>query len=314
MRHRAVPGRARTCSFAGVAVTGPAPPGVAHHVFVDRSGRRAIVGHLIGATVGIVALAYLSAFTFSLFGVSWVPGVSLPGVGPLWPTADSQLHRPRDTNEPVANHSDDPASPAAVRDAGKPANWALLHVVSSPRVDVTGPNLVEPLSPTATTLPERVDRRAPTTTLLGGVAGTGAITSTTAAAATTPLTTVVTNGPDDHLNPTVPVPTPRQPGTSSRPAPPVTTPANSAAPPTLPQNSTGSGNGAPSAQRPETAGAGPPTASGGPPVTSPSTPAPASARGSTAVTPAVPSTHQGGNGASATGTANTPAAAAPGQR
>jgi hypothetical protein len=306
----------RTCSFAGVAVTGPAPPpGVAHHVFVDGSGRRAIVGRVIGATVGLVALAYLSAFAFSLFGVSWVPGVSLPGVGPLWPTAHSEVHRPRDMNEPVANRPEDPAGAAAVGDTPKPSTPPLLHVVSSPRADVTGPNLVEPLSPTATTLPERVDRRAPSTTLLAAVARTGAITSTTAAAATTPSTTVVTNGPDGHVHPTPPVSTPRQPDVTSPPALPVATPATSPGPPILPQNRTRSGNAAPSAQPPETAGAPPPTASGGPRVTSPSTPAPASARGSTAVAPAasaVPPTHEGGNDASATGTGNTPAAAAPG--
>ena len=64
---------------------GRTPNQAGRAVFVDGSGRRVIVGRVLGVGVGAVVVAYLVAFGFSLLGVSWVPPVDLPVVGGLLP-------------------------------------------------------------------------------------------------------------------------------------------------------------------------------------------------------------------------------------
>ena len=58
-------------------------------VFVDRSGRRALAGRVLGVSAGIVVVVYLAAFVFSLLGVSWVPPVDLPLVADPGPSHDT---------------------------------------------------------------------------------------------------------------------------------------------------------------------------------------------------------------------------------
>lgn len=65
-------------------------------VFVDRSGRRAVTGRVVGVGVGVVVAGYLVAFALSLLGVSSVPRVNLPVVGDALPGAGSAI-RPSQT-------------------------------------------------------------------------------------------------------------------------------------------------------------------------------------------------------------------------
>ena len=62
-------------------------------VFVDRSGRRALAGRVLGVSAGIVVVAYLAAFVFSLLGVSWVPPVDLPLVADPGPSRTTPTPR-----------------------------------------------------------------------------------------------------------------------------------------------------------------------------------------------------------------------------
>ena len=82
-------------SLVPMPLAGRTPNQARRAVFVDGSGRRMIIGRVLGVGVGAVVVAYLVAFGFSLLGVSWVPPVDLPVVGDLLPSEDAGTQAPK---------------------------------------------------------------------------------------------------------------------------------------------------------------------------------------------------------------------------
>ena len=132
-------------------------------VFVDDAGRRSRWIARAGRLVGAGCIIYIVVIVASLFGATWVPRVSLPGVGRVVPSSRpvASLVLP-----PTAAHTPFPTRTSAT--GGSPA----------PVVAPTSPSASSPAAGVATTI-------SPSTTSAPGHSGSVPGHATTTAAPTT---------------------------------------------------------------------------------------------------------------------------------
>ena len=177
------------------------------------SGRRVIVGRVLGVGVGAVVVAYLVAFGFSLLGVSWVPPVDLPVVGGLLPSEDAGTQA-RNAPTVAARLSID--REVSSQTAGPDSSAMLVVPVSGSTEPGEVVSPADAASPPSTASTRTADVGPPPSTAATAAGGGGEPATTPPAAP--PLTTPAANAPDKAPPPTPPTTQPTQPAEPGAPA------------------------------------------------------------------------------------------------